>query len=449
MTRVSRFAAAVGALLAALLSASCAPAAPSESSRAPVVKALVISTALVPDEIEAFGNLSFISKVDVSSPQDALVEELPYREGDAIPSGGVAARLRNRQVELAVGQAENGVVRALAALALADARLFEGLLAAESRILGIENSALEIVQAKKELAESRRRLDDQETLFMAGGVAEETMRAARFSVEAAAEDVALMERDLSARLVGLRDEDLSARGLDVPADPAARRRALAALSTAALSAELDAAAAGLAAARKDLEGASAVLADLTVRVGAGGVVGARYQEVGERVKRGDKLVTIMETGSLYAVAAVDEADSGRVSRGMAAKVRVDAAGGEFDGVVDLVSPVLESRTASVSARILIRDPGGRLKPGMFARTTITVGPPRYVVALPARAIAERAGDTCSVFAIYGGRIHERRIAIGESLDGDWVALDGLVEGDVVVDRPDPGLKEGDRVDVSS
>jgi len=449
VTDRSRVAAAVAKSLVALLCASCGPAEPPEASRALTVRAIVISTVLVPDEIAAFGNLSFISKVDVSSPQDALIEELPYREGDAIPAGGVAARLSNRQVELAVCQAENGVVRALAALALADARLFEGRLAAESRILGIENSALEIVQAKKELRESRRRLDDQETLFMAGGVAEETMRAARFSAEAAAEDVALMERDLSARLVGLRDEDLSARGLDVPADPAVRRRALAALSTAALSAELDAAAADLAAARKDLEGAAAVLADLTVRVGAGGVVGARYLEVGERVKRGDKLVTIMETGSLYAVAAVDEADSARVSRGMAAKVRVDAAGGEFDGVVDLVSPVLESRTASVSARILIRDPGGRLKPGMFARATITVGPPRYVVALPARAIAERAGDSCSVFAISGGRIHERRIEIGEALDGDWIALDGLVEGDVVVDRPDPGLKEGDRVEVSS
>jgi len=139
----------------------------------------------------------------------------------------------------------------------------------------------------------------------------------------------------------------------------------------------------------------------------------------------------------------------RVERGMRAKVLVDAVGDEIDGVVDLVSPVAESRTASVSVRILICDPGGRLKPGMFARATVIVGPPRVVVALPARAIAERSGNSCSVFVISGGRVYERRIDIGEELAGDWVALDGLVEGDVVVDRPDPGLKEGDRVDVSS
>jgi len=440
---------AAAASIAALLCASCGRAASPVDARTRTVSALVIATALVPDEIAAFGNLTFISKVDVSAPQDALIEDLPYREGDAIPAGGVVARLRNRQAELAVGQAENGVARAAAALALADARLFEGRLAAESRIMGIENTELEIVQAKKELQESRRRLDDQETLYRAGGIAEETIRAGRFSLAAAAEDVALMERNLSVRLVGLRDEDLSARGMDAPADTEARRRALAALSTAALAAELDAAAADLAVARKDLEGAAAVVADLTVRVTEGGVVGARYMEVGERVKRGDRLVTIMATGALYAVASIGEADAARVRSGMRAKVTVDAAGDGFDGIVDLVSPVAESSTASVSVRIRIDDPGDRLKPGMFARATVIVGPPRYVVALPARAIAERSGNTCSVFAISGGRIYQKRIDIGDALDGDWIALDGLVEGDVVVDRPDPGLKEGDRVDVSS
>ncbi|MCL2129363.1 MAG: hypothetical protein FWH35_03305, partial [Treponema sp.] len=38
----------------------------------------------VPNEINGFGTLSFIKKIDVTSPQDGVIKNMPYREGDIV-----------------------------------------------------------------------------------------------------------------------------------------------------------------------------------------------------------------------------------------------------------------------------------------------------------------------------------------------------------------------------
>jgi len=171
-------------------------------------------------------------------------------------------------------------------------------------------------------------------------------------------------------------------------------------------------------------------------------------EVGERAKRDDKLVTIMDVESLYAVAQVRESEAVRLSSGMKARVRVDATGTEYDGTLSLVSPVADSQTASFMVRVAIRDPEARLKPGMFARIVVAAGEPRRVAVIPEGAIAERAEDSGTVFVVANGMVAERHVELGEAVETGRIVLAGVADGDVVVDRPKPELREGDRVAIS-
>jgi RND family efflux transporter MFP subunit len=431
-----------------LSSVSCREESPPAAAGTRTVRAAVVRTVVLPDEVSGFGSLSFLKKVDVSSPQDAVIGALPYREGDKVKSGTLVARLRNPQIELAVRRAENGVAQSEAAVALADAKLFEGHLAVESRLLGIEKSALELAQAKRELSESERKHADQETLYQAGGLPEESIRSNRFSIASAKERLALMEKDMEISLIGLRDEDLLARGMTVPKDGAARKRAVVLLATETLLAEKSAVLASLGAAQKELESARMALQELALTAPVDGVVGARYFEAGERVKRDDKLLTIMDVGSLYAVAPIREPEAMRLSAGMKATVRVDAVGSSYEGLVDLISPVADAQSASFTVRVSLRDPKGRLKPGMFARVSIVAGPARRVLLVPELALLDRSGDSGRVFVVLGGIVHGKDIEVGEALEGGRVVLSGLAEGEVVVEKPDPGLKEGDSVTIS-
>ncbi|PKL09383.1 MAG: hypothetical protein CVV51_04000 [Spirochaetae bacterium HGW-Spirochaetae-7] len=439
---------AIAGLVLAVLFASCKGEASATEESIVTVKATVVKSVLVPDEVNGFGSLSFVVKVDVYSPQEAVIETLPFQEGDRVDAGSLVAVLRNPQLTLAVGRAENGLAQAFAALQLADARLIEGRFAVESRLGGIDKAKLELAQARRELSESERKLADQETLLAAGGLTMEAVRSGRFSLESQKERIAIMEADLEISMIGLRDDDLRSGGMTVPPDRTERGRSLMRLATAALSAERAAASAILDAARNELEASRLSVAELRVAAPVTGVIGARYLEVGERVKHDDKIVTIMDVASLYAIAPVREAEAVRLSRGMEAKVRVDATGTEYVGTVSLVSPVADSRTGSFMVRVSIRDPEGRLKPGMFARIVVAAGESRRVAVVPEAAVAGLANGSGTVFVVANGVVDERRVELGEAVGEDRRVLSGIADGDVIVERPKPELREGDRVAVS-
>jgi len=417
----------------------------------PIIRKVAAATVLrVPlhDEVSGFGSISFLRKVDVSSPQDAVVGRLFCREGDAVKAGSVLARLDNPRIQLALDRAAHEVSQAEATVELARARLFEGRLAAESRILALEKSSMELERARKEFDESSRKQADQETLFLAGGVPWETVRSGRFSMESAAAAIKVMEKSMEIALVGLRDQDLLASGFRSPPDSKDRREALIGLAVATLSAELDAASALLAIAREETESAGMALAELTVRAPVSGIIGARYFEEGERIKREDKVLTVMDVGSLYAIAPIRESEALRVTAGMEAAITVDSLAHTWRGTVASVAPVADSGSATFSVKVLLSDAEERLKPGMFARMTITAGADRDVLVVPETSLKEKNGDSGSLFVIMEGKLSARAVHLGVSLEENRVVVSGLTEGEVVVDKPAPGLKEGERVELA-
>lgn len=432
---------------------ACGVAVALEDTVPETVQAVVVKEILIPDIVAGFGSLAFSKKVDVSSPQDAVIKALACREGDSVRAGAVVALLENPQLALAVGRAENGVLQAESAHSLAKARLFEGELAAEAKLLGIEKADLELRQSLRELAEAERKQEDQETLFNAGGVTQEAIRSSRFSIRTAAERIVSMEKDIEIQRVGMRDQDLENRGLCVPEDAAERKQALVHASVATLEAECSAAQARLEAARKELQSARLSVEELVVRAPISGVVAARYLEAGERVKREDKLFTVIDVLSLYAIASVFESEALRVAAGMDARVTVDGVSSsglpeDYAGVVDRVSPVADVGSASFSVRIVLNDPSRQLRPGMFAQSVITVGEARKVIVVPESAIAEKNGQAGNLFFISAGIVSLRRVSFGSLLEEGREVLSGASPGDVIVDKPDMTLKEGHRVSIS-
>ena len=412
------------------------------------VRVAVVEAVMLPELVSGFGSLSYRAKVDLSAGIDGVAAELPYREGDRVAAGALVAALRNPQVEHAVGRAEAGAAGARAALALAEARLFEARLGAEIRLLSYEKAGMEIDRAYEELAEAERRHAGQEALLRSGGTTEEAVRAGRFSLDAARARIAIMEKDRELGLVGLRDEDLAARGFRPPAEPAERREALLRSIGAAAAAERDAAAAGLEAASRELESARSALSELTIRAPVAGIVAARYVEPGERVKKYDKILTIIEGGGLCAVVRVGEAEAMRLAPGMRATVAVDAAASTFEGVVELVSPIADAKTASFSVKVALADGPPGLAPGMFARVSVELGPPRRALAAPESAVVGRSGDSAAVFVVARGMVHERRVSIGEPGEFGRILLSGGEEGETLVERPDQSLMEGDYVSIT-
>jgi len=418
----------------------------------------------LPDETGGFGSLSFLTKVDITSPQDAVIKKLFFREGDFIKQGDMALLLENPQINLAVERAENNYTQALASCTLAESRLLEGIFQAEAQMLVLEKAETELIIAKKRWEESSRKHQNQETLFTAGGIHTEAILTSRFSLDTEREQIQLMEKELQIRRIGIRDQDLVKAGFPVPLDERDRHNALVSLMTTSLRAELEAARARLEAAEKELSSANIALAELTVISPSSGIVGARYLEEGERVRSQDKILSLIDTASLYAIFPVREKDALRIEKGMPASVLIDGTGERRKGSVDLVYPQADSQSLSFLVRVLLHDTPSvnpdKLKPGMFARVTVTLGLPKKVIFIPESAIFNRTNLNRSaqqnseknqnysegnVFIINGSSLTERKIIIGSVYGDEREIITGLNPGELIVQRPDTGLREGTNV----
>jgi len=409
-----------------------------------------------PDETGGFGSLSFLTKVDITSPQEAVIKKLYYREGDYVRQGQIILQLENPQINIAVERAKNNHSQALAARNLTSSKLLEGTFQAEAQLLALEKAEIELTLARRKWDENNRKHQNQETLFEAGGINTEAILVSRFNLNSEWEQIELMERELNIRKIGCRNQDLVKAGISVPLDETERQEALVLLMTASLRAELEAANAMLKASEKELASASLALEELTLRSPASGVVGARYLEEGERVKLQDKIISLIDTTSLYAIIPVREKDALRIEKGMPASVLIDGTGETRKGIVDLIYPQADSQSLSFLVRVLLQEAhhagapknsnyNGKLKPGMFARVTVNLGPPNNIVFIPESAIFNQKNNEGSVFVINGSALTERKITLGISHGEEREVKYGLKAGEVIVQRPETDLREGTNV----
>ena len=411
------------------------------------VRAALVTAREYPDETGGFGNLSFISKVDITSPQESVIKRLFFREGDFISQGQLVIQLENPQINLAVERAQNNQAQAAAALSLANSRLLEGMFQAEAQLLSLEKAEAELAFAVKKWEENNRKHMNQETLYDAGGIHTEAILAGRFNIDAEWEQILIMERELAIRRIGCRDQDLERAGIKAPLDETERKNALVFLMTASLRAEIEAAAAVLEAAEKELASANIALSQLNVRSPASGIVGVRYLEEGERVRPQDKILSLIDTGSLYAIFPVREKDAIRIEKGMTASVLIDGTGEIKSGIVDLVYPQADSQSLSFLVRILLSLDANKLKPGMFARVTVSLGPPKTSLYIPESAVFNAGNNEGNVFVINGSVVSERKVFLGSVFGEEREITGGLNEGEIIVLRPDSDLREGTSVAV--
>jgi RND family efflux transporter MFP subunit len=394
------------------------------------------------EEIKGFGSLSYLTKIELLSPLDGILETLNFREGDRIKKGELVAVLNNPQVSLAARRAEDTYSQALAALDLSMARLRDNEFYAEARILENEKSRDEIVQAEKIMEEERRKSRNREAVYEAGGMSDEAIREERFRLASAETQILFMERDLEIRQVGLREEDLREAGIPVPGGRSDLKKALVRLATSAVRAEAAAARANLEAAAREMESCRLMEAELRIFSPGRGITGARYVELGERIKRDEKILTLMETDSLYAVFPVPEIDAPKLRKGMSAMV--SSGGDEIrEGKVDLVSPQADNQSFNFMVRVLLSPPeGSSLKPGMFARVTIPLESPRKITVVPETALAGKKENTGKVFVIKNNMLSERNVILGPRLGEEREIVSGLAAGEVVALGPNPAFKEG-------
>jgi RND family efflux transporter MFP subunit len=413
-------------------------------------KVLVAKKEPLTPELRSFGSISYRSKADIATTVDGTVQSLAVEEGDHVGAGQLLARLENVQLAIRRSQAESQVLAAKAAVELARARLWEGKQQVEARLLSLKKTQLSLEQKKRERDDLRVTLDNREKLFRVDGISEEQLQSLRLQYASAETACEALLTDLAINSIGLRDQDMRAAGMAVPAGETERVALLASINTQTLQAQLDSAQAGLQTAVSDLQAARALAEELSITSPVAGIIGVRHSGVGERLRTGDKLFTIIDDAQVYAVFLVAENRSVGLSEGMPVQVEVPALGNRLlRSTITIVSPLLDPQSGNLTVRALLPNEGGGLKPGLFIRVKVRTGDTRQALLLPSTAIVGRNGRDGSVYIVRDGRCFRRAVVLGLDSEGQVPGKleveSGIVAGDLVVDEPSPVLQDGGEV----
>jgi Cu(I)/Ag(I) efflux system membrane fusion protein len=172
---------------------------------------------------------------------------------------------------------------------------------------------------------------------------------------------------------------------------------------------------------------------MTFRAPASGVVTEKKAVQGMRFMPGEALFQIADLSAVWVVADVFEQDIGIVKNGAAVTVGVSAYPGEsFVGRITYVYPTLKAETRTIPVRVELANPGGKLKPAMFAEVTMDAAISRAGVTVPHSAVID-SGQRQVVFVQKDeGRFEPREVRVG-ARDADYVELlSGVQAGEVVV-----------------
>jgi multidrug efflux pump subunit AcrA (membrane-fusion protein) len=171
---------------------------------------------------------------------------------------------------------------------------------------------------------------------------------------------------------------------------------------------------------------------VNIRAPVRGYVARRSALKGIYVQPGTELFQISDLSTVWVLVDVHEGEIGRVKVGQSAVLEVPAWPGEtFSGRVTFVYPALNTGTRTLQARVEFRNPGLRLRPGMYGDVALQVGASEAVV-VPREAVVD-TGEVQYVFvARSGGRFEPRRVSVGPQDAGQIAILKGLAEGERVV-----------------
>jgi cobalt-zinc-cadmium efflux system membrane fusion protein len=183
---------------------------------------------------------------------------------------------------------------------------------------------------------------------------------------------------------------------------------------------------------EDLE-KSPISAQIPLLAPIGGEVVERLVSPGQVMQAGTtQAFTISDMSTVWVMANIYQGDLAYVKDGDQATITTDSYPDKFSGKISFISPALDPTTRTLQARIVVDNPGGKLKKDMYVVATVTAGVISDAIAIPDSSILRDDENQPFVYVAAGSNQFGRRpVDIGQSQNGQTQILKGLSPGDKV------------------
>ena len=393
MTRPRKFALG-GAVVALVATGAYLSTVNGASSAIDPSRLVTVERGPMTRSVVATGKIEPITKVEIKSKANGIIERLAVDVDHRVEAGQVLAELDKENLNARLREARANLEAARAALTAAEAQARKNEIEAEAPDLAFAKSAEQRAQS---LADQK--LISQEALDQARTVYEQAANRQR-----AAQSQLLVSR-----------------------------------------AKIDEARAQVAQAQAAAERAVEELANSTIKAPIRGTVLTRDVEIGSPVSsilnlgaNATLVMTLGDIGQVFVRGRVDEADIGFVKLGMTARITTESFREQtFSGKVTQISPigVEKDNVTTFEVEVSIDNPGQQLKANMTANAEVILEEKPDTLVVPEAAISYDEKKAASVevadpAADTGRRRVPVKVGIGNGTRTE--VLEGLKAGDKVV-----------------
>ncbi len=175
-----------------------------------------------------------------------------------------------------------------------------------------------------------------------------------------------------------------------------------------------------------------------VKAQFGGVISAKNYEDGE-MYTGAPILQLTQIGRLKALINIPESYFPLVKAGMKVNVFSDIYPDKvFPATIEIVYPTIDPTSHTFQAKLNIPNPGEKIRPGMYVRTTLALGEIDAIV-VPYQSVLKLTGSNDRyVFVADGNTARRVSVTLGQRFD-DQIEIIPVQPGD---------LKEGDKLIVT-
>lgn len=375
--------------------------------------------------------------IELKTPIGGILSELLVKPGDVVEAGELVAVVTSPEI----GRARAEVLKRQAELELVQRRFDrQSEIAANLQELlsqidsGADSAVLDKLLADRPLGNFRQMVEPAYAKFRLAQQLAENIRPLADTGSVAGRTM----KEREAELQIARAEYRSARDQASFAAAQAKREAEAELADAERLLKI---------ARQQLESllgyteqevsmdSKQSLSRLELRAPFKATVESRGLAENERVEASDAILVLADTSSLYIAADIRENDWPAVTLETGTQVKVTAPAlpeRTFTATVHYVGREVIAETNAVRLVATIDNPDGILRPGMFVRVALPVGPPHEALAVPPEAILRQENEEFVFVELGEGTFQKVDIRTGAVSD-EWLEVkQGLSEGQRVV-----------------
>ena len=135
------------------------------------------------------------------------------------------------------------------------------------------------------------------------------------------------------------------------------------------------------------------------------------------------------------------------SIGTPVKINIPSLKIDIDTKISEISPIADAQSGNFSIKSEIENKSASIKPGMFIKCSIQKSNTESYPCFPSTAAFQVSDDSVKFFTVVNGYAVQKNGRLLAQKNGMiWVG-DGASAGDIIIDKPSPFLKEGQKVAV--